>query len=73
MSLLEDASLLSFYFISQSSQKIPSQERMEDQQTIMSHSKKQIRTTLGSELISDNTDFNLKGEDNPKGSKKYLY
>ena len=51
MSLLEDASILSFYFISQSSQKIPYQERIEDHQNIMSQSKKQTEATSESEFF----------------------
>ena len=73
MSLLEDASLLSFYFISQSSQKIPSKEGMESQKSTISQITKQTRKTSGSEFVPDNTDLKIKGEDSPKGPKKYLY
>jgi hypothetical protein len=73
MSLLEDASLLSFYFILQSSQRIPSQEGIEGHQSIISHPKKQTEATLGSEFIPENPDLSLKRKDNPKNPKKYLY
>jgi hypothetical protein len=73
MSLLEDASLLSFYFISQSSQKIPYQEGIEDHQNSMSQSKKQTGATFEGEFIPGNSDYSLKREDNPKAPKKYLY
>ncbi|MGA1863530.1 MAG: hypothetical protein ACMUHX_00550 [bacterium] len=73
MSLFEDASLLSFYFISQSSQRIPYKEGMESQKSTMSQITKQTRNNLGSEFVPDNTDLKIKGEDSPKSPKKYLY
>jgi len=65
MSAIEDASLLSFYFISQSSQKVPYQEGIEDHQSGMTQPKEQTGLDFGMEFISGNSDYSIQGKENP--------
>lgn len=65
MSLIEDESLLSFYYISQSSQKVPYQQGIEDHQSGMTKPKKQTGLDFGMEFISGNSNYSIQGEENP--------
>ena len=64
MSLSDDASLLSFYFISQSSQKIPYQHGVEGHQTAMPHPKEKTRSEFAVQFVSGNTDYSIQGKEN---------
>ena len=64
MSLPDDASLLSFYYISQSSQKMPYQNGIEGHQTAMTQPKEKPGTDFAVELVPGNTDYSIQGKEN---------
>ena len=68
----DDSSLLSFYYISQSSQKIPYQKGIKDYQSAMAKPKKHPGTALRTEFFSGDPEYGVQGKENAKSQKDRL-
>jgi len=68
----EDALLLSFYYISQSSQEIPYQDGIEDHQGGVAKPKKETGAGPGVEFILNDAHYGIPGKGNPKAQNEPL-